>query len=245
MKKTLTLIIWLFLIITLSSCGQTQEEKNQEKAIKWWLGILYEMWKQAQDWASDQEVMNNGLDKLANLAGTLTDWTDQELTLEEKQSLKKWADMLKDWAAGLKAEMTKQMKKAQEEENKRKLDRKDEYLKTYWTQEQPDWAKEKWIIVPEWLTFEYKTASSRPGQYAYTMDYKVFYTADSSTPMEEAERILKKLWIKVEHIKENPMMPDTVMWIGKSWDLNYQIQADDTWFTMSVNNPNWIKELEK
>jgi hypothetical protein len=90
MKKTLTIIMWLILIITLNSCGQTQEEKAQEKLVKWWLGILYEMWKQGQDWASDQEVLNNWLDKLANLAWTITDWTDKELTKEEKESLTKW-----------------------------------------------------------------------------------------------------------------------------------------------------------
>jgi hypothetical protein len=43
------------------------------------------------------------------------------------------------------------------------------------------------------------------------MDYKVYYTAGTKEPMEEAKRILKKLDIKAEHIEKSPFNPESIM----------------------------------
>jgi len=229
MKKIITLIIWLFIIITLSSCGQTEEEKNQEKAIKWWLGILYEMWKQAQDWASDQDVMNNGLDKLANLAWTLTDWTDQELTEKEKDALKKWADMLKDWGKWLQSEIMKTIEKEQE-----KI--KNWYREKFGDAEQLEWAEKEWILTPKWLDFYYMMANKKDWYF-----YKSFYKWDTDDLISEWKRIIKKLWLKIRYevTKEqaNQYEIEQISWYWEKDWYKYNIAANSNELIFQVTRP--------
>ncbi len=229
MKKIITIVIWLFILINLASCWQTDEEKAQEKAMKWWLWILYEMWKQAENWASDDEIINNWLDKFADLAWSITDWTDQELTWEEKDAIKKWANLLKDWWKWLQEEIMETINEQQAEMIK-------ELKEQFWDAEQLKWAEDTWIITPEWLEFNYMMANKKDGFF-----YKSYYKADSDKLLAEWKRLIKELWLetKYEVTKEeaDEFNIEQVNWYwNKDW-YKYYINANSRELIFQVTRP--------
>ena len=103
--------------LILVGCGAgTEEEKNQEKAVVKGLDILYNLGKQSQEGASDEEVQNSGLDQVAKGLGDLLDDSKTPLSEEEKKSLQDGANLLKDGAKGLKEEAIKALSKGLESE---------------------------------------------------------------------------------------------------------------------------------
>ena len=111
------IIMSSMVVLILVGCGaETEEEKNQQKAVIKGLDILYNMGKQSQEGASDEEVQNSGLDQLAKGLGELLEDSETPLTEEEKKSLQDGADLLKDGGKGLKKEVLKALTKELESE---------------------------------------------------------------------------------------------------------------------------------
>jgi len=109
MKK---IIISSILVLILLGCGaETEEEKNQQKAVMKGMDILYNLGKESQDGASDEEIQNSALDKVVTGLSDIMDDSTTPLTDEEKKSLKDSADLLKDSAKGLKEEVVKALSK--------------------------------------------------------------------------------------------------------------------------------------
>ena len=104
--------------LILVGCGaETEEEKNQQKAVLKGLDILYDMGKQSQEGASDEEVQNSGLDQVVKGMGDLMDDSKTPLTEEEKKSLQDGAELLKDGGKGFKKELLKALSNKLEESN--------------------------------------------------------------------------------------------------------------------------------
>ena len=100
------IIISSIVVLVLIGCGaETEEEKNQQKAMVKGFDILYNMGKESQEGASDQDVLNSGLDQAAKGMGDLMDDSKTPLTEEEKKSLQKGADLFKNGGEGLKKEL--------------------------------------------------------------------------------------------------------------------------------------------
>jgi uncharacterized protein YcfL len=92
-----TIIISSIIVFTLMGCGaETEEEKNQEEAVIRGLDILYNMGKQAEDGASDEEVLNSGIDQASKGMSDLMDDSKTPLTEEEKKSLEEGGKGLKE-----------------------------------------------------------------------------------------------------------------------------------------------------
>lgn len=108
MKTVLTSI---FIVLLFQGCGaETEQEKNQQKAVEKSIGILYDLGKMSQDGASDQEVQNSGIDKVLKGLEEIGDESKTPLTEEEKKLLEEGGDLLKDDAKGLKQELLKALK---------------------------------------------------------------------------------------------------------------------------------------
>ena len=105
MKK---IIISSILVLIFLGCGaETEEEKNQQKAVMKGMDILYNLGKESQNGASDEELQNSGLDQVAKGLGELLEDSKTPLSEEEKKSLQDGANLLKDGGKGLKEEAIK------------------------------------------------------------------------------------------------------------------------------------------
>ena len=245
MKKIQLISFILISGLLITSCGQTEEEKNQMKAL--WDG--FNMMKDIGDiWNSEgteQEKQNEAIDRMAKGFWDMMDGSDEELTDEEKEALMQWANMLKDWGKGLKDEMDKVLTEFEKEELERKAKEKAESLKIFWTDEQPEWAIKKWIVKPEWFTFEYRKSTFKPDHQNFIMNYTTFYSGEAEELMEEALRLSKELWLKITENKANEFNPASVIARWEDEQVNYYIKAKGEEFYIKVDNKNWFSESEE